>query len=68
MRRHRNEEAPVEVALPSSAVHILYTEEDLRAAVERASEFDERTSDMLQSRSQRYRTLAQIPADPVDAG
>jgi hypothetical protein len=38
-------------------VHVLRDEEDLRKALERAAEFDQRTADALLSRSARYRSL-----------
>ena len=53
------------MALERCSVHILHTEEELREAVERAPEFDERIADVLQSRPRHYRTLV---ADPVRTG
>jgi hypothetical protein len=46
-------------------VHVLRDEEDLREALERAAEFDQRTADALQARSARYRSLL---ADPWESG
>jgi hypothetical protein len=55
-----------EIALPkSTSVHVLSDEQDLRAALERAAEFDQRTADALLSRSAHYRALL---ADPLESG
>ncbi len=69
MRLRRADGPPSEViSLKRSSVHVLRTEEELREAVERASEFDQRAADTLHTRSQHYRTLIATPlhqADPV---
>jgi hypothetical protein len=52
---------------PVSSVHVLSDEEDLRAALRRAAEFDQRAADMLLSRSARYRSLLTEP-DRDEAG
>jgi predicted DsbA family dithiol-disulfide isomerase len=60
-----------EVACP--AIRILQTPEELRLALVRAARFDEHTSDVLRTRSERYRALqwdassAVIPAHVPDA-
>ena len=66
MKRRRRGHAPTEVVTPNSSVHILQTEDELRDAVRCASKFDERTADMLKSRSRHYRTLV-VSVDSVDA-
>ena len=65
MRFHRNHRTH-EITLPAShSVHVLRDEEDLREALRRAAEFDQRTADALLSRSARYRSLL---ADPTESG
>jgi hypothetical protein len=49
-------------------VHVLNDEEDLRAALQRAAEFDQRAADMLLSRSARYRSLLTEPGRGGAAG
>jgi len=56
-RRHGHANEDV-VGVPRSMVHILETPDELREALLRASEFDERTSEALRTRTQHYRTLA----------
>ena len=67
MRLRRADGPPSEViSLQRSSVHILRTEEELREAVERAAEFDQRAADVLHTRSQHYRTLASTPLNQAD--
>ena len=55
---HRGGRRTHEITLPASrSVHVLRDEEDLRKALERAAEFDQRTADALLSRSAHYRAL-----------
>jgi hypothetical protein len=62
---HRdNYDSLEDTSRPPSSVHVLSDEEDLRAALQRAAEFDQRAADMLLSRSARYRSLLTGP----DAG
>jgi glucose-6-phosphate dehydrogenase assembly protein OpcA len=49
------------------SVHVLNDEDDLRAALQRAAEYDQRTADMLLSRSAHYRALLAQPADGAAA-
>jgi hypothetical protein len=58
MRFHGGNPKTLEDTSPkTSSVHVLNDEEDLRAALQRAAEFDQRAADMLLSRSARYRSL-----------
>jgi hypothetical protein len=67
MKVRRADSVPAEaITLERSSVHILHTEEELREAVRRASEFDQRAADTLQSRSRHYQTLVEIPIRQVD--
>lgn len=64
MRFHRGNHTGTELWSPEKpSVHVLNDEEDLRAALQRAAEFDQRTADALLTRSAHYRALlAQDPA------
>ena len=66
MRFHRGTaEDPGERTGPrSQSVHVLSDEDDLREALRRAAEFDQRTADMLLSRSAHYRALLADPSEP----
>lgn len=55
-RHHRNDETAV--VSPRSTFHILQTPDELKAALLRASASEERASDTLRLRTERYRTLA----------
>jgi hypothetical protein len=44
-------------------VHVLRDEQDLKAALQRAAEFDQRAADLLLSRSAHYRALLTEPSD-----
>jgi len=67
--RHHSAKGPTdEVVTPKSSVHILKTDEELRAAVVRACEFDNRTSERLQTRSQQYRLLVQNRLHALETG
>jgi hypothetical protein len=59
MRLHRGSQGTTEVVArrESSAVHVLRDEEALRAALQRAAEFDQRAADALLTRSAHYRSL-----------
>jgi hypothetical protein len=62
-RGHRTHE----ITLPAStSVHVLHDEKDLREALKRAADFDQRTADALLSRSAHYRSL--LDDDPWDSG
>ena len=65
---HRDHDDTFEdTSRPVTSVHVLSDEEDLRAALKRAAEFDQQTADMLLSRSARYRSLLTKPG-PDEAG
>ena len=49
----------------SHSVHVLRNEDDLRQALKRAAEYDQRTADMLLSRSAHYRALLSEPELPA---
>jgi hypothetical protein len=68
MRTHRGSDKGPELGTPKKpSVHVLNDEQDLRAALQRAAEFDQRTADMLLNRSAHYRALlAQDPADSAE--
>jgi hypothetical protein len=58
LRLHRrSQETPPDTRVRTSSVHVLRDEDDLRRAVQRAAEFDQRAGDALLSRSARYRSL-----------
>jgi hypothetical protein len=62
MRFHRGNRARPEIAANRTcSVHVLRDEGDLREALRRAAEFDQRTADMLLSRSAHYRALISEP-------
>ncbi len=69
MRFHRGNPKGTELWTPEKpSVHVLSDEEDLRAALRRAAEFDQRTADTLLTRSAHYRALlAQDPSEPAPA-
>jgi len=51
MKFRRAEHAPTEaITLERSSVHVLRTDEELREAVQRASAFEQRMAEILQSR------------------
>ena len=55
-----------EIKLPAfTSVHVLRDEQDLREALKRAADFDQRTADALLSRSAHYRSLL---ADDWESG
>ncbi len=58
------EPAPEVVLEGTHSVHVLNDEEDLRQALRRAAEFDQRTADLLLSRSAHYRELLAEPELP----
>jgi hypothetical protein len=58
MRFHRGSQGTTEVVTREShAVHVLRDEDALRAALQRAAEFDQRAADALLTRSAHYRSL-----------
>jgi hypothetical protein len=64
MRFHRGTQKAPEISRPENrSVHVLSDEEDLRAALQRAAEGDQRTADILLSRSAHYRALLTEPAE-----
>ncbi len=66
-RSHRGTPTtPVESKIRTPSVHVLSDEDDLRKALRRAAEFDQRTADMLLSRSAHYRALLSEPAPPAE--
>ncbi len=68
MRFHRGTQKAPENGRPEvRSVHVLSDEEDLRAALRRAAEYDQRTADMLLTRSAHYRALLADPADEAAA-
>ena len=65
MRFHRGNQARPEIATRRTrSVHVLRDERDLREALQRAAEFDQRTADVLLSRSAHYRALLSEPSGP----
>jgi hypothetical protein len=65
MRFHRGNQARPEIAASRTcSVHVLRDEGDLREALRRAAEFDQRTADVLLSRSAHYRALLSEPPGP----
>ena len=62
---HRSRRTHEITLRPCNSVHVLRDEQDLREALRRAAEFDQRTADALLSRSARYRSLL---ADPTESG
>jgi hypothetical protein len=65
MRFHRGTEKTPESAPPEKhTVHVLNDEHDLREALRRAAEYDQRTADMLLNRSAHYRALLADPSEP----
>jgi hypothetical protein len=68
LRFHRGHQvAPADGPGRTASVHVLTDEEDLREALRRAAEFDQRTADMLLSRSAHYRALLSEPTDTSPA-
>ncbi len=66
MRFHRGNHTGTELWSPEKpSVHVLNDDEDLRAALQRAAEFHQRTADALLTRSAHYRAL--LAQDPVAA-
>jgi hypothetical protein len=55
--RRRSHETPLAAGTHPTSVHVLRDEEDLRRALMRAAEFDQRAADVLLSRSAHYRAL-----------
>ncbi len=68
IRFHRGTQAAAqETGRRSTSVHVLNDEHDLRAALQRAAEFDQRAADMLLSRSAHYLALLGDPPDSASA-
>jgi hypothetical protein len=66
-RSHRGTPAtPEDGTIRTPSVHVLSDEEDLRQALKRAAEYDQRTADMLLSRSAHYRALLSDPELPAE--
>jgi hypothetical protein len=66
-RSHRGTPTtPEGSTIRTPSVHVLSDEEDLRRALRRAAEFDQRTADLLLSRSAHYRALLSEPAAPAE--
>jgi hypothetical protein len=64
MRFHRgNQGTPEEAPRERSSVHVLRDEQDLKAALKRAAEFDQRAADQLLTRSAHYRALLTEPSE-----
>jgi hypothetical protein len=58
LRLHRrSHDTPLQTGARTTSVHVLRDEEDLRRALTRAAEFDQRAADVLLSRSAHYREL-----------
>ncbi len=58
LRLHRrSHDSPLDSRARTSSVHVLRDEDDLRRALTRAAEFDQRAADVLLSRSAHYRAL-----------
>jgi hypothetical protein len=56
---------PEVATVRTTSVHVLRDEEDLRQALRRAAELDQRTADLLLSRSAHYRALLSEPDLPT---
>ncbi len=66
MRFHRGTQKTPESGPPKShSVHVLNDEQDLREALRRAAEYDQRTADLLLNRSAHYRALLADPSEPT---
>ena len=66
MRFHRGtEKTPESGPREIRSVHVLNDEQDLRDALRRAAEYDQRTADLLLTRSAHYRALLADPAEPT---
>jgi hypothetical protein len=66
-RSHRDTPTtPEDSTVRPPSVHVLRDEDDLRNALRRAAEFDQRTADMLLSRSAHYRALLAEPVAPAE--
>ncbi len=58
LRFHRrSHDTPLGAGARTTSVHVLRDEDDLRRALSRAAEFDQRAADALLSRSAHYRSL-----------
>ena len=65
-RSHRGTPATPEIGpVRTHSVRVLNDEEDLQRALKRAAEFDQRTADLLLSRSAHYRSLLSEPERPA---
>lgn len=62
-RKHRR--GDMEIAVEHSSVQILQTEDQLRAAVQRAAAFDRRAAEILQSRWKHYAALVTESPRPL---
>jgi hypothetical protein len=68
LRLHRrSHDTPLATGARTTSVHVLHDEEDLRRALMRAAEFDQRAADLLLSRSAHYRALV-TNGDGVEPG
>jgi hypothetical protein len=68
LRLHRrSHDTPLAAGARTTSVHVLHDEDDLRRALIRAAEFDQRAADALLSRSAHYRALM-TDGDGDDAG
>jgi len=68
MKLRKRHNGSTEAPTPKQSWHILHTEDELKEAAQRASEFEKRTANLLLRRSRHYRTLAEVRADQVDTG
>ena len=58
LRFHRrSHDTPLGAGARTTSIHVLRDEDDLRRALTRAAEFDQRAADALLSRSAHYRAL-----------
>jgi hypothetical protein len=58
LRFHRrSHDTPLGAGAGTTSIHVLRDEDDLRRALTRAAEFDQRAADALLSRSAHYRAL-----------
>ena len=65
-RSHRGTPTtPEDSTIRTPSVHVLRDEDDLRQALKRAAEYDQRTADILLSRSAHYRALLSEPEIPA---
>jgi len=66
-RRGTSATAQPDVLRRTHSVHVLNSEDELRSALQRAAEFDQRSADVMLARSAHYRALISDPASESTA-